>query len=615
MNYKIAILVFLISITVQAQEQDNQLDEIVISENRLQIPFNKTARAIEIVTAIEIQKLPAKNIQEVLSLVAGVDIKQRGPFGTQADVSIDGGSFEQTLILINGVKMNDVQTAHHALNLALPLDAIERIEVLRGPAARMYGINSLTGAINIVTKKVTESVLYSNSYIGSSFKNKEKEDGNGIYWGGGTQIMGTWFKEQHNHLLSYSKDKYNGQRYNTESNVDKFFYQGKFALNNLNTVQIMAGHIDNKFGANGYYAAPGDINSFEIVKTTFGSVGSNHKITEKFTLRPQVSLRYNEDDYRYFKNDLNKARSQHYTNSINIELHSSLETKLGTLGFGLESRWEEIKSSNIGEHQRDNYGFYAEYKTNLLNKIFVNTGTYINYNSDYGWQMFPGIDVAYSISEYWQLGMNIGSSQRIPSFTDLYLNQRPGNIGNPNLKSENAYQYEVLAKYQHPKWTLHGRYFRRNINQFIDWLRVDDIQPYQPENVGTNIMQGFNFHVKKSLNLNDFGRIKLQGSYTYLQPQISNNSYTSKYVLESLKHQVLILASYSYKQFMLQATNRYQKRELNKGYNLNDFRFCYTFSRFDIYLDVTNAFGTQYKEVGTVPMPSNWYSLGIRWKV
>src|SRR5690554_7573193 len=96
--------------------------------------------------------MPVSSLNEILNSINGVDVRQRGPFGTQADVSIDGGSFEQTMILWNGVKMGDAQTAHHSMNLPIPLEAIERIEVLKGPAARIYGINALTGAVNIVTK-------------------------------------------------------------------------------------------------------------------------------------------------------------------------------------------------------------------------------------------------------------------------------------------------------------------------------------------------------------------------------------------------------------------------------------------------------------------------------
>src|SRR5699024_2127659 len=126
---------------------DNELKEVIIQGNRIQVPFNQSARDIQVITQQQIEALPAKSLNEVLSYIGGVDIRQRGPFGTQTDISIDGGTSEQTLVLINGVKMIDSQTAHNMMNIPVPLTAIERIEVLRGAAARIYGINSLTGAI------------------------------------------------------------------------------------------------------------------------------------------------------------------------------------------------------------------------------------------------------------------------------------------------------------------------------------------------------------------------------------------------------------------------------------------------------------------------------------
>src|SRR5690606_3389944 len=146
------------------------LSEVIITENRMQLPFAKQNRNIQLIDRKQIEALPAKSINELLSYVGGVDIRQRGPFGMQADVSIDGGSFEQTLILVNGMKVLDAETGHNGLNLPIPTDAIERIEIIRGPAARIYGINSLTGAINIVTRKPTASGISAHVYAGSGFK-------------------------------------------------------------------------------------------------------------------------------------------------------------------------------------------------------------------------------------------------------------------------------------------------------------------------------------------------------------------------------------------------------------------------------------------------------------
>src|SRR5690554_309357 len=145
------------------------LHEVLVTENRMLIPFNRLNRNVQLLGREQIEALPARSINELLSYATGVDIRQRGPFGTQADLSIDGGTFEQTLVLVNGMKILDPQTGHNSLNLPIPTDAIERIEIIRGPAARIYGINSLTGAINIVTKKPESDGLATHLFGGSSF--------------------------------------------------------------------------------------------------------------------------------------------------------------------------------------------------------------------------------------------------------------------------------------------------------------------------------------------------------------------------------------------------------------------------------------------------------------
>src|SRR5690606_5331452 len=166
-----AILAFaFVSTKLYAQTNVQSLNEVLIQGNRLQIQLSEQNRNVDVLTAEEIQKLPARSINELLTYVSGVDIRQRGPFGTQSDISLDGGSFEQTLILLNGIKITDQQTAHNTLNLPVPTEAIERIEILRGPAARVYGINSLTGAINIVTKSPAASAIFANVFAGTNFK-------------------------------------------------------------------------------------------------------------------------------------------------------------------------------------------------------------------------------------------------------------------------------------------------------------------------------------------------------------------------------------------------------------------------------------------------------------
>ena len=622
MNRITIALLFLITLPSLAQvkqefpvlEQSTELDEVIIQGNRIQIPFSETARDIQVVTQAQIEKLPATSLNEVLSYIGGVDIRQRGPFGTQADISIDGGTSEQTIVLINGVKMIDAQTAHNMMNIPVPLSAIAHIEVLRGAAARMYGINALTGAINIVTKKQRHSSLSASLSSGSSFKGKEEGDGSGTYAGASAEITGNFASEKQQHLFALGQSNYNGQRYNSASKNTRLFYNGNYDFDSYNSLHAMAGYARSRFGANGFYAAPGDRDSEEIVRSSIFSLSSKHQIGN-LTLSPRISNRYGEDDYRYFRDNLSSGRSMHYTNALMLELNAQVKTGIGTIGFGWESRLEEINSSNIGQHKRDNHGVYAELASGLGEKIKGTAGLYANYNTDFGWQVYPGIDLAYLVNEHWRVSTSIGSAQRIPSFTDLYINQLPGNLGNELLQPENAWNYEGAVQYSKNNLNLKVGYFSRRITDFIDWVREDPSLPYSPINFGENNTQGVYARIKQVFNLTANQSIGYHASYNYLDPSLkAKGGIQSKYVLESLKHQAIAGIEYRINDFSFQIENRWLKRELAEAYYIADIRVTYKWQDFLLYTDASNLFNTQYSEAGAVPMPTRWFNLGIKYQ-
>ena len=596
------------------KNQNNELEEVIIQGNRLETPFNQVSRDIQVITQKQIEALPAKSINEVLSYMSGVDIRQRGPFGTQTDISIDGGTSEQTLVLINGVKMLDAQSAHNMMNIPIPLSAIDHIEVLRGAAARIYGINALTGAINIVTKKEKHSSVTADVQAGSSFKSKDEGDGSGIYGGGSAEFTGIFGSKKQSQLLSVAQSNYNGQRYNSASKNTRLFYNGNYDFNTNNSIHAMAGYARSHFGANGFYAAPGDINSEEIVESSVFSLSSKHRWGD-FTISPRISDRYGEDDYRYFKDDLSKGRSLHYTNALMLELNSSLTTGIGTFGFGLESRLEKINSSNIGKRERDNHGAYAELKSSLGEKIRGTVGLYANYNSDFGWQIYPGLDVAYLINAHWKISTSVGSGQRIPSFSDLYLDQRPGNVGNASLQPENAWTYEGNIQYDKGNLQVKTGYFYRSISDFIDWVRTDPSEPYAPINFGKNEMHGVYGRVQQDFDLGGQHSIGYQVSYNYMHPTLETSTESqSKYILESLKHQFIAGIHYRINKLSFQLKNRWLKRELAIAYDVADVRINYKLQNFLLYTEVTNIFDAEYKEAGAVPMPTRWFGLGVKYQ-
>ena len=603
-----------INLSAQIQKDTITIDEVIIQENRFSTPISKKNRNVYVIDKVAIEKLPGRSIQEILQYANGVDLRQRGPFGSQADVSIDGGSFEQTVVLLNGTKIIDAQTAHNMLNLPIPVEVIERIEIIRGPAALTYGVNSLTGAINIITKKPTKSGFLVNTYAGSNFEKDTQDTGN-TFFGTGIQVGGVISKEKHQHSLFASHDKSNGYRYNTDFENNKLFYQGNYQVNDNNEILSSFGYINNGFGANGFYAAPGDKNSSEVVQTTFAAVQSKHTLSDKWTLMPRISYRYNYDDYRYYGiANLNAGRSQHYTNALAAEINTSYKMELGEFGFGAEFRNEDISSSNIGEHKRDNFGVYLQYRTTFIEKLDVNIGAYANYNSDYKWQVYPGLDASYAITDAFKVIGNIGTSQRIPSFTDLYLNQRPGNIGNPSLDTENAFQSEIGVKYLKRDFTFNVNYFYRKITNFIDWTRTVSTNPWQSNNYGNLNTNGVNMRANYKVSISEDSKFNVNLAYSYLEFKFKDviPDVFSKYLISSLEHQVTNTVDFQHKNFTILFATRFNQRVTGPSYWINDFRVSQSIKKVTIYADAQNIFNTTYYEIGAVPLPSRWFSLGVK---
>ena len=597
----------------------NNLNEVVVNENRLKIPFSSQNRNISIIDKAKIKSLPVRSVAELLSFVSGVDVRQRGPAGTQADISMDGGTFDQTLVLLNGVKVSDPQTGHNMMNLPINMDDIEQIEVLRGSASRIYGLNALNGAINIITRKPEKTGAAINVFTGSSFK---KEASNGETFANyGVKASGDLVLDKSSHLFSVSQEASNGYRYNTAFNNQKLYYQGRVNLSEADQLDVTAGYIHNNFGANAFYSAPGDLEAEETVKTELASVGYTRNISPSWTFAPRVSYRYNIDDYLYIKQTPDRFHNHHETGVLDIELNNTIETGIGTFGLGLELRTENINSTNLGKRDRTNTGAFLEYKLEPLRGLLINAGTYVNYNSDYGWQAFPGIDAGYNFYGNWKVFMNLGTGQRLPTYTDLYY-KGPTNIGNAELISEKSKYAEGGIKYQDSRFTFNASYFNRKISNFIDWVKAVQTDPWQPRNFSDVTTKGFtvsgdylmNFGENSSVN-----SLRLGASYTNLDPSFKTtiaDAAFSRYALESLRNQLSVTANAeAFNLLSLTLTSRFNERINYKSYQVLDARLAAKLKRYQVYLDAANLLDVQYIESGAVPMPGTWLTLGFRAKI
>ena len=609
--------------SVAAQQQPDtsrlrNLGEVIVQENRLSAPLKESNRNITIISRRQIESMAAVSINEVLAYVPGLDVRQRGPEGVQTDIGIDGGTFDQTLVLVNGIKITDPQTGHNIMNLPISLNDVDHIEVLRGAAARVYGINALNGAINIITRKAAESGAEVYGSLGSSLRRNEADKLYNSYNAGATGAVVTAKSSQ---SLSASMNAGNGFRYNTGYQTGKALYQGGFRMNEQNSVQVLAGYVDNQYGANGYYAAPGDIEAKEYVKTALAAVSSSHQVKQNWLLTPRVSYRFAEDDYRYIKQTIAKARNLHNTHIVDAELNNTFTTKIGYFGAGVEARYEHIVSSNLGNHERTNLGAFAEYKTRGVKRFNFSVGGYLNYNTMYGWQFFPGADAGFDITPDLKLYANAGTAQRLPTYTDLYYKSATI-LGNDKLGPEKAVFTELGLRKYAGKFNFTASAFYRQISEFIDYVKDSIPQPWQPQNFqradtkGLTASAGYNTSFGDNAAFNSLG---LHVGYNYLSPDFKGDdthNKISRYVIESLRHQFIAgVRTEIMQHFSVSANTRYCKRINYKDYTLLDARITWHQPKYRIYVDATNLLDVTYIEAGAVPMPGRWMTVGAAVKL
>lgn len=595
------------SIHVMSQSSDTlsiDIQEVTIAENRLSIPFNDVSRNIEIITKQQIQELNAFSINEVLQLVGGVDIRQRGVHGVQADLSIRGGTFEQALILINGVKMLDPQTGHHLMNLPITLEDIERIEVLKGPGARVFGQNAFAGAINIVTKVQDEFGLSAGIDYGE----------NGLL-NAFTSI--SLPVDQIQQKISLSHNHSNGYRDNTDYNITNAFYQGQVNIGR-NQLNVFGGYTARDFGANGFYGSESFTDQYEETRTSILSASYEAKIGA-WKINPKVNWRRNTDNWQFRRQDPEFFQNFHTSHVATGELHLSKTHSLGILGIGAEYNSIDLMSNNLGERDRGQIGLHLENRFLLWDEqLDVTPGIYVLRISDFGTQLFPGIDVGYRLDNNWKLFTNLGQTSRIPSFTDLYY-QDSGNIGNPDLQTESAITFELGVSHKSQRAIFQLSYFRRDATDLIDWFKLDPDDRWMPDNFGSALYNGLDLSTTLDLSKSNASAFvqTLKINYLYLDASLGDSDVSlSRNALENLNHQLIINPTFRISDHLSgNLLFKYNDRASLEDYSLLDANLQYSIKEWSFYVKASNLFDTEYRETNLVPMPGRWMLVGLRYRM
>lgn len=590
---------------LQAQEvisKRDTLKEIIITSTRIELPFKKDSRTMTIINAETIQNSAATNVADLLQQVAGVDIRRRGTGGAQADLYIRGGGFDQTLLLIDGIKMDDAQTGHHTLNAALPIEVIERIEIIKGPAARVFGQNAFTGAINIVTKKQLKNPVAINAERGSFGQTNAS-----------ATIETTYSNSEFiAHIGALTSD---GYRNNSDYNNYNYFLKGTFNKNKQ-PIEMIATFFDKKFGAENFYTTNPTFNEYEETQNSLVGFSTTFQ-TEKFKIKPRVYWRRGQDIFLLRRNNPAFYRNLHITNKVGVETNASYTSNMGITGFGVDVSRVSINSNNLGEHHRIMANVFLEHRFHFFdNQLDITPGVAITYFSDFKFHVFPGIDVGYQLSESIKIYGNLGTTYRIPTYTDLFYRD-PVTIGNPDLQPEEAFSQEIGMKFNRGYFSGSMAFFNRDATNLIDYIRPNTSQTiFTATNITEVNTKGFEFDANYNFKMVGFTQT-LSVGYSFLDDTIlEQNKELSRYSLNTLRHHFTTrFSSKILKNLTQNIIYKHAERTTGQSYNVWDASIVLTLSEIDFTFTANNIFDSDYIESGFVPMPGSNVLFGMRFKM
>lgn len=620
-------------------DREMTLHEVSVTGQRAPMARQQAARMVTVLESKDIQAAPVQSVNDLLKHAAGVDVRQRGPIGAQTDVSIRGGNNEQAAILLNGINICDPQTGHNTFDFPVDMADIERIEILEGPAGRVYGTSSLLGAINIVTKAQSSSSLQARAEAGS-------------YGYATISARAAVSKKAWANSLSAGMTRSDGYSRNRQGGLNadfkgaKAYYEGRFENNDVKA-KWHAGLSAKDFGANTFYGAEWD-NQFEHTLKTFTAIQAENK-RGALRLKPAAYWNRSTDRFELYRGQENKAPyNYHRSDVFGLNLNGYASWAAGRTAFGVELRNEDQVSTNLGEPLQRTHHIcgtnrhyaYGINRTNIsltvehniiLKRLTLSAGMVAVKNSWNGMNMrvYPGADVSYRIGGDFKVFASWNTSLRMPSVTELYYSVG-GHKADKYLKPEELSAVEGGAKYSRNGLTLKLSGYYNHCKNLIDWIRNTADGANAP-------WQSVNFTVINAVGIETSATADLQQllpkqrwlksasvAYHYIDRNKKNvEGIESKYSLEYLRHKLVANIQASlWRNLTLCVSYRFQDRtgsytDTNGNsanyspYAIWDARLAWHEPLYNVYVEANNITSKKYVDYGNVPQPGAWLIAGI----
>lgn len=629
-----------------------ELDAVPVTATRIPDALPRIGRHLQVIDSLQLGGQARPEVGEVLRMGSLVDVRERGPFDVQTDLGIRGGTFDQALVLLDGVPLSDPQTGHHAMDLPLPTEVLERVEVLYGGASRTFGSGAFSGAINLITAppKDGRGSLTLEAGEHGLWKVQARQD---LRFNKLGLRLGAFTDHSQGYVPGTDFD-------HTGAHVEAADTLGQVRL------RLQAAYAQKRYGALNFYSF-----TFPDQQETVGSgLASLHiAVAEQpitwlnSTAATDIRIHYRqvddqfelfrEDDehYRYtsgyfIRNEADTAKlgpsayytfhNRHRTYTAGAALSETLRSAWGTTVVSMNWRQERIFSNVLGEpveHSRTLRGSREVLDRSAVRNIqnyslnhrweqgrwVLDGGALLDLTDDFKPQWAYGLDAVRRWRNAQQTYVNIGTSFRHPTWTDLYYN-RGGTVGSKDLQPEQALQLELGHRLYRENWSLKLSVWRRNGHDLIDWTLMPGDSVTRASNLTQVDLNGVELEWSVQA-----GKARGGLLYAYQWADQTDFPYTSLYVLDHLTHNAVLWWHQPLpKGFSLHASLTWKQRvgnyrALDDGALLPypdplraDLRAEWKYRRAVIFASAYNLLDTEQMDRGNVPLPGRWISAGVQ---
>ena len=597
-DFRVCIAAVVIPFLSQCQstgvQHTGKKQEVVVTGTWQPVPLDESDRSVESY-ALPNSALLFTSPADVFALDSSVQVQGRAPNGVQGDLSIRGGSFAQTLVLLNGIRLSDAQSAHHNLDLPVPIDAISNIEVLRGSGSTLYGSDAVAGVVNVVTRPVNEETpIEMRLRAGYGSFGTDEESGFLALKKG---VLSQRFSFERERSLGFRDDR----DYRNLALASETWVGTKLGL-----TRVFLSLLDRPFGADQFY---GNYNSWERTKTWLAS------LRQELGSKTSVSFAYRRhtDLYVLLRNNPGYYTNRHAdeTWDFTVRRHDPI-SKTAQLFYGAEGIADEVDSTNLGFHKRKRGALYGDLDVRSFGRFSFNAGLRQEFYGTRQTIALPSVSGGFWLSSKVKLRGAVTRAFRLPNYTDLYYHD-PANIGNPNLRPEHAWNSEGGVDV-HPAdhWRASFTFFSRHETDNIDYVRANSDAIWQATNFGRLKFNGW----EGSLVWSRSGQV-IRLEYTGIRGiRDALGGYQSKYIFNYPSQQAVLGWTHtSVRGIQTRIRAGVTNQEQRPAYAVLDAYAAYTRSLLHPYVRLTNLTDASYQPVLGVVMPGRAFLAGLEWCV